>query len=282
MKEEWKNRSMQSNVRWNRDPFIILTISLVFVFLRQGMMRIIGKRILKSSPQREEYKKNIKYKFYTSMWRFYVYSCFAMYGVLSLMSETWVLSPFQYTLTWKDNQVPLKARVHYFLEFSHYLTGLAFIFHEPRMSDHYQMILHHIITLLLIYFSYYINGVRYGVVVMLIHDISDPFMESAKLALYYGNQRMADVMFCVFSLVFVISRIIIYPGLIIMPSTYYLFQYGWNTILFLLNLLLLLLYLLNIIWSCFIAKMVISFVRVGKCKGDVRSDDTIIHGEKDE
>jgi hypothetical protein len=41
---------------------------------------------------------------------------------------------------------------------------------------------HHLATVLLLVYSYYVNLSRLGVMILLIHDVSDIFMEAAKLS----------------------------------------------------------------------------------------------------
>jgi hypothetical protein len=41
--------------------------------------------------------------------------------------------------------------------------------------------IHHIATTLLLVYSYYVNFTRVGVMVLLVHDMSDIFLEAAKL-----------------------------------------------------------------------------------------------------
>ncbi len=41
---------------------------------------------------------------------------------------------------------------------------------------------HHVATLALLVYSYWVNFTRVGVMIMLVHDVSDIFLEGAKLA----------------------------------------------------------------------------------------------------
>lgn len=58
------------------------------------------------------------------------------------------------------------------------------------MKDRYQMLTHHIVTSILLASSYYFNVTKYGVPIMLLHDVADPLMEAAKMSLYAGAQRV--------------------------------------------------------------------------------------------
>ena len=47
----------------------------------------------------------------------------------------------------------------------------------PCMQDFYQMTLHHVVTLALVVTAYIINFMQLGVLILLIHDISDVPLE---------------------------------------------------------------------------------------------------------
>ncbi|KAM0675797.1 Ceramide synthase 4 [Gurleya vavrai] len=140
------------------------------------------------------------------------------------------------------------------------------------MSDFMQMVIHHFVTLLLLTFSFYTNLLRYGIVIMFLHDISDPIMELAKIFLYFKNQKKADIFFCFFALFFITTRCFIYPILIVTPALYYGYFFGLNFLFILQICALVTLVLLNLIWSFYISKMVINYFKHGKVKGDIRID----------
>ena len=106
------------------------------------------------------------------------------------------------------------------------------------------MFVHHLATIGLITFSYINNMVRVGTLVLCLHDVSDfllevrplndssltsplyfsswelafsPiqflsfFLQAAKLANYAKYQRLCDTLFVIFSAVFVVTRLGIYP-----------------------------------------------------------------------
>ncbi|EPR77836.1 LAG1 longevity assurance protein 4 [Spraguea lophii 42_110] len=165
----------------------------------------------------------------------------------------------------------MKIKFQYIMELSHYLNSLILLFIEPRLKDFYQMLAHHIITILLIVLSYHINIIRYGIVIMVIHDCSDPFLELAKLFFYLNKQKAADNAFMVFGIVFFISRMIIYPFAIMAPAGYFFCIYNKSSpIMVTCGILMVMLLLINIVWMCFIAKMAIGFMKKGKLEGDIR------------
>ncbi len=68
------------------------------------------------------------------------------------------------------------------------------------------MVVHHIITLFLLFLSYTSNFVRVGSLVLLTHDVADGILELAKLCKYAKRDRLCDVVFGVFTVVWVATR----------------------------------------------------------------------------
>nr|KAF6494179.1 ceramide synthase 5 [Rousettus aegyptiacus] len=85
-------------------------------------------------------------------------------------------------------------------------------------SDFLIMFVHHLATIGLITFSYVNNMVRVGTLVMCLHDASDFLLEAAKLANYAKYQRLCDTLFVIFSAVFMVTRLGIYPFWFCMSS----------------------------------------------------------------
>ncbi|XP_049978449.1 LOW QUALITY PROTEIN: ceramide synthase 5 [Alexandromys fortis] len=127
------------------------------------------------------------------------------------------------------------------------------------------MFVHHLATIGLITFSYINNMVRVGTLVMCLHDSSDFLLEAAKLANYAKYQRLCDSLFVIFSAVFMVTRLGIYP-LWILNTT--LFE-SWEMIgpypsWWLFNGLLLILQVLHVIWSYLIARIAFKALIRGK------------------
>lgn len=53
---------------------------------------------------------------------------------------------------------------------------------QVRRKDWLESMIHHIATVALLVYSYHVNFTRVGVMIILVHDSSDIFLEAAKLA----------------------------------------------------------------------------------------------------
>ncbi|MEQ2253965.1 Ceramide synthase 2, partial [Ilyodon furcidens] len=79
------------------------------------------------------------------------------------------------------------------------------------IQDFKEQIVHHLATLVLLSFSWCANFIRIGTLVMLVHDASDVFLESAKLFNYAKWEKTSKGLFVVFAIVFMVTRLIIFP-----------------------------------------------------------------------
>lgn len=275
MYEEWKTRSFESNFNLKHDPIYLILISAILILFRKIVIFGVDNSgfvyAVNNSNNHTVTNRN-RIKLHGSVFRFFIYSTLSIYGFLTLFSEDWIFTPFEYTLSWKYNLIPFSIKFYYYLEISYYFTSLCFLFVDPKMSDFYQMIIHHLITLMLICVSYNINILRYGVCVMLIHDVSDPLLELTKIFFYYNYQKKADILFSIFATVFIFTRCLVYPAVILFPLLYFkTYQYPLVGIKFGLAGLNIL-YILNLFWAIYIIRMVISFYREGRVNGDIRTD----------
>jgi len=109
----------------------------------------------------------------------------------------------------------------YAMEVGHYIYASIVLPLEPKQKDKYIMLSHHITAVLLLMGSHCSGYHKIGVVVVLVTDISDPFLEGAKVAQYMGYQQIADAGFTVFAVVFIVLRDLVYPYAILFPAFYY-------------------------------------------------------------
>nr|KAF6449824.1 ceramide synthase 6 [Molossus molossus] len=127
------------------------------------------------------------------------------------------------------------------------------------------MFLHHLVSIFLITFSYVNNMARVGTLVLCLHDSADALLEAAKMANYAKFQKICDLLFVMFAMVFITTRLGIFP-LWVLNST--LFE-SWEIVgpypsWWVFNLLLLLIQGLNCFWSYLIIKIACKAISKGK------------------
>ncbi|CAK0795279.1 unnamed protein product, partial [Prorocentrum cordatum] len=107
-----------------------------------------------------------------------------------------------------------EMRTYYLLEFGWYSMCLVVLFFKKRRSDFLEMLAHHAITSVLVFTSYSYGYLRVGVVVMNLHNLFDPLLNVAKCCHYAFKgplHILADVSFGLGAVVFLVSRLVLYP-----------------------------------------------------------------------
>jgi len=225
--------------------------------------------------RRTQDKPNTLRKFTESGWRFLYYLCVFIYGCQCLWDKPWLWNG---NVCWYDypyHHVPTDVWWYYMIELAFYWSLTFSQFVDIRRKDFFQMLIHHVITICLLSFSWACNLTRIGTLVLVIHDIADIPLEGAKMAKYINKQRLCDALFGFFTLTWFITRLGVYPYKIIystlieapqivpMFPAYYIF-----------NGLLIGLQILHGIWSWMIMKLALQALAAGKLDRDYRSDDS--------
>ncbi|CAK6958049.1 ceramide synthase 2-like [Scomber scombrus] len=213
-------------------------------------------------------------KFCEASWRFVFYLVAFTAGLGSLIDTSWF---WDHRECWRGYPKQPVAEVHrwyYILEMGFYLSLLLCVSVDVKRKDFKEQVIHHIATIFLIGFSYCSNYVRVGTLVMLLHDSSDILLESAKMLHYAEWTRTCDSLFVVFALVFLVTRLVVFPGRVVHTTlvvSLEFFQPFFGYYFF--NALLLVLQALHIFWAYLILRMVYKFMFMGKVERDERSDE---------
>lgn len=222
-------------------------------------------------------------KFCEASWRFVFYLIAFTGGLGSLINMPWF---WDHKECWRGYPKQPVADIHYWyyiLEMSFYLSLLLCVSVDVKRKDFKEQVIHHIATIFLIGFSYCANYVRVGTLVMLVHDSSDFLLESAKMFHYAVWTKTCDSLFVVFALVFLVTRLVVFPGRVVHTTlvvSLEFFQPFFGYYFF--NALLLVLQALHIFWAYLILRMVYKFAFMGKVERDERSDEESEEDDNDE
>ncbi|KAI3652519.1 hypothetical protein MP228_001944 [Amoeboaphelidium protococcarum] len=207
---------------------------------------------------------------------------------LSRLSEFLNLDFFIYTFNLISQSIrttlsssPILFHYQYALAYYIYSTILvAFNLEGPKQKDKLQMILHHLVTIALIVTSWYLKQFRIGCIILVLHDISDPIMELAKLSMYAQKQNYANGFFATFAAVFLVSRCVVFPLTVLQPCVRYLVStYGYTKAMTLMPqfpvflVLLSILQILHVYWGSLIVKMIYDALTKGNVGEDIRDED---------
>ncbi|XP_075867683.1 ceramide synthase 2 isoform X2 [Nelusetta ayraudi] len=228
--------------------------------------------------RRTQDRPGILKKFREASWRFAFYLFAFIGGILALYDKEWFYDTRE---VWRGfpKQSMLDSQYWYYtLEMSFYGSLLFSVAFDVKRKDFKEQIIHHLATLILLSFSWCVNYIRIGTLVMLVHDASDVLLESAKLFNYAKWEKTCKILFILFSIVFMVTRLIIFPfWLIHCTWVYPVEQYPAFFGYYFFNIMLLVLQFLHIFWAYLILCMVRKFMS-GNMTRDERSD----HEEEEE
>ncbi|KHJ49424.1 hypothetical protein D918_00550 [Trichuris suis] len=220
-------------------------------------------------------KKTVVHKFSESAWRCLYYLLVQLYGLYALWNKPWFWETARCWYGYPFQAVDQEIRIYYMTELSFYGSLVLSQFLDVIRKDFWIMFIHHITTIMLLAFSWSSNFVRIGSIVLLCHDAADFWMEASKMARYCRQNVLCNTLFCIFFVVWVATRLGIYPFRIIYSTTieapalvsFFVAYYTFNS-------LLLVLLALQLIWTYLILRIAVNTARSGEMN-DVRSDDEV-------
>ncbi|XP_051527772.1 ceramide synthase 2a [Myxocyprinus asiaticus] len=235
--------------------------------------------------RRNEERPNQLKKFREASWRFTFYLLAFIAGLAALIDKPWL-----YKMEEMWNGFPKLTLLpsqywYYMIELGFYIALLFSVASDVKRKDFKEQIVHHVATILLISFSWCVNYIRAGTLIMLVHDAADYLLESAKMFNYAGWRKTCNYIFIVFAIIFIITRLIILPFWIlhctwVYPVTVYPPFFGY----YFFNGLLFVLLCLHIFWAVLILHMAIKFLPGNNIVEDERSDreETDSEGEEED
>ncbi|RVE74948.1 hypothetical protein OJAV_G00027520 [Oryzias javanicus] len=192
----------------------------------------------------------------------FVFYLFAFVGgVAALHDKAWLYDGAQVWTGYPKQSLLESQYWYYILEMSFYGCLFFSIASDVKRKDFKEQIIHHVATLVLLSFSWCANFIRVGTLVMRWHDASDVLLESAKLFNYAGWEKTSKALFVAFAVVFMATRLVIFPFWIIhctwvYPLHHYPAFFGY----YFFNAMLVVLLCLHLFWSSLILRMIRKFL----------------------
>lgn len=238
-----------------------------------------------SSDEDKKVEKEIRAlrsKFVDSAWRFTNFTITSIIGFVLLYQEhEWMLRPEMY-YKGAPNLQPMSALLKFFYKvcYGSYIFGTWSVFSDPKQKDFVAMVVHHFTTLFLVHSSFMTGMFRIGAVILLLHEVSDPFMEIAKCFFYLNYKKTADLFFALFAVVFMVTRNFIFPYYVIGSIPKYCHNEdgtaipdGKSWVRDSAFVALCLLEVLHIYWAILILKMIKLALTNSGVQGDIRNED---------
>ncbi|KAM4573855.1 ceramide synthase 2 [Odontesthes bonariensis] len=223
--------------------------------------------------RRNQERPGLRKRFCEASWRsvFYLFAFFG--GILALYDKPWLYNLKEVWAKYPKQSLLASQYWYYILEMGFYFSLLLSLTFDVKRKDFKEQVIHHIATLTLLSFSWISNYIRVGTLVMAVHDSSDSLLEGAKVFNYAKWHRTANVMFVVFVVLFMVTRLVIFPFWLIhctwvYPVEFYPPFFGY----YFFNIMLLVLQILHVYWAILISRMLFKLI-FSKLEGDDRSDE---------
>ncbi|KAB0794981.1 hypothetical protein PPYR_11820 [Photinus pyralis] len=218
-------------------------------------------------------------KFCESSWRVCYYFCFFILGVFVLHRQSWLLDINECWNGYPNQNLDDDIWWYIIIAQSYYVSLLISQFFDIKRKDFWQMFAHHIITITLMTFAWILRLQRITSLILLVHEFADIFLDTAKILNYARCKKLCDVIFMVFTALWIITRLGVYPLWIIRstiwdaPKFLDLTSSLYNYYVFL-NGLLLLILSLDIYWTYMLSKVICKFWNSGHVQRDSRSSSS--------
>jgi len=215
-------------------------------------------------------------RFTESSWRMLFYAFAFAFGIFTLWDKPWFADSFYCFKDYPRHVVSDREWWYYNLELGFYLSLIVSQFTDVPKKDFMQMFIHHIVTIMLLTFSWTCNFIRIGTLVLVIHDFADIPLEAAKICRYLKTSDLvSNSVFGVFMLSWIFSRIGLLPYRVISYSSYYaLGHVKFWPVYYIFNALLIALQILHVIWTFLILRIAYNAIYDDGVK-DLREDSSL-------
>eukprot|EP01116_Phalansterium_solitarium_P021880 TRINITY_DN7006_c0_g1_i1.p1 TRINITY_DN7006_c0_g1~~TRINITY_DN7006_c0_g1_i1.p1 ORF type:complete len:365 (-),score=97.01 TRINITY_DN7006_c0_g1_i1:192-1286(-) len=261
----------------------ILAISLIRYFVKSVVIERLV-RILGITNQRaiDGLKENAWYTGY------YVVAAFP-FGLWVYNNEPW--SIFRSQTMWDDwplQQFPYWYRMYYLMELGFYGSHLIALHMDSVKKDYFEMVIHHFATFGLVLMSYWGREHRVGLIILLLHNLSDIFLYFGKTIDFYGKgtsrasvEVYKQTMLVLFAVSFLCSRLIFFPVYVIYSTLFESVAIGVPPFYVETNVLLIVLVLLHVFWFYLIVVVATKSLRRGSIE-DIREPGHVSDSDDDD
>lgn len=193
------------------DIYTVVLVTTILLMVRLAMHVSLLPALLPKTMRRSRQRKVSENVFYTA---FYVSTTILGYVVYT--REPWSLNLFsnesQVLPLFSPFPAPLSPlmRMYFLTELGFYVGALLFLVVDEHRKDFGIMVVHHVVSICLVVGSYLGGWVRFGAIVLALHDVGDVFLYGAKAAHNLGGCFGADTgLFVLFAVTFYVTRCVL-------------------------------------------------------------------------
>jgi len=197
--------------------YCFVFIAIIRLFLSTTLFKWLGEYVINpkyQGTQREERVERfgiVFFKlFYFSVSSFIGYQCLKdaewlppSLGGTGKTSACWTSYPFA---PYSDD-----LKLYYMISLGYHLHSFAFHLFLPRRNDFLEMLLHHLLAIFLVSFSFISNMIRIGSLVLLVHDLADIPGYAVKSSVDTKNTILTLILYFLLLLVWGYCRLYVFP-----------------------------------------------------------------------
>lgn len=268
----------------------IFACAVAITILRYILDFVIFKRL----PVMLEVNKENAVKMPESCWKGFAYTCTWIWAVYIMFTRpNLFFNPDSHWSDWKPG-IPITSDVYwlYMIQMGFYLHCVyATLFIETRRKDFLVLMIHHFLTLSLLLFSLAVRFQKIGLMVLFLHDIGDVMLEVSKSVVYCkfrGKherpyiETAANILFLLFTAQWIFFRLYWFPIKVLYSSaTVSVVVYPGGPFYIPFNIMLTILYIMQIYWFAFIIALIVRVMLGGKVE-DIREDSEEVDKKKDD
>ncbi|KAK3374841.1 TLC domain-containing protein [Podospora didyma] len=190
------------------DDLYFMTFCIVlFTGLRAGVMEYILAPLAKhwGLTKRKEVTR-----FSEQAWLFTYCSVFWPLGLYIYCNSTYFLNMTELWTNWPDRELMGIMKGYMLAQWSFWIQQVLVIHIEDRRKDHWQMLVHHFVTITLISTSYAYHQTKVGHMILVLMDVVDLFLPLGKCLKYLGYKTICDVVFGLFMVSWFFARHVLY------------------------------------------------------------------------
>ena len=246
--------------------------AIIKTAIQSGMDKRQAERWLRKRSKEDSATKSEK--LVETTWRAVYYFGMCVYGILILYEKPWVWDTRHCWYGFPHHHVEDETRRFYMVQLTYYwCLTFSHVYGDTqkRHKDFWNLILHHAATIALICFSWVLNMVRAGMLVLVLHDTADVLLEMAKMCKYANFQRACNIMFGTFVFIWIFTRLYIYPKYVVYTTVFESAEIvGIAPVYYVMNAFMITLQVLHVIWTYYI---ILALIKAVKGTGDIEKDE---------
>ncbi|KAF4338424.1 sphingosine n-acyltransferase lag1 [Fusarium beomiforme] len=189
------------------DNYVVAVLIVVLTGLRDATMRFVLDPVAAAWGLGRA--KSMRFK--EQAWMVLYYStCWSVGMYIYATSEYWLNLEGMWT-KWPNREVSSLMKIYMLGQLAFWLQQMIVIKIEKRRKDYLELLAHHIVTIALVYGSYRYGLTRVGNVVLVLMDLNDIILSTAKCLKYLKLQSLCDFAFGCFVVSWVLCRHIAFP-----------------------------------------------------------------------